>query len=211
VDPDADPPEDGPDEIHGSADDPLLAWEPDLAPLEDAPVPANDAAGIATETADSSKAAQIRQGLDDLVGAEASLESLQDSDGHDLARQLEIAGRLMSAGEVESALERLDGIYRKFPGDESLRKLTAEAEAAFIEKAYRHYLPPGKVPMLTRPMEELKQEKISPTEFFMLSRIDGTWDVRSIIRIAPMREADALRTLKLLRESGIIELKDPPR
>jgi len=55
----------------------------------------------------------------------------------------------------------------------------------------------------------LKAEDLSPSEFFMLSRIDGTWDIKSIIQIAPLRESDALRTLKRLRENGLIELKDP--
>jgi len=93
--------------------------------------------------------------------------------------------------------------------DDALRRLTAEAEAAFVEKAYRHYLPAHKIPALTRPMEELMSETLSPTEFYLLSRIDGVWDLKSIIQIAPLREADALRTLKRLRESGMIELREP--
>jgi hypothetical protein len=87
--------------------------------------------------------------------------------------------------------------------------MTAEAEAAFVERAYRHYLPPTKVPALTKPMEELECEALSPTEFFLLSRIDGSWDVKSIIQIAPLREADALRTLKRMRENGVIVLHEP--
>ena len=61
----------------------------------------------------------------------------------------------------------------------------------------------------SKPMDGLKAEDLSPSEFFMLSRIDGTWDIKSIIQIAPLRESDALRTLKRLRENGLIELKDP--
>ena len=78
-----------------------------------------------------------------------------------------------------------------------------------MEKAYRHFLPPSKVLALTRSMDGLKTEDLSPSEFFLLSRIDGTWDIKSIIQIAPLRESDALRTLKRLRENGLIELKDP--
>jgi hypothetical protein len=147
-------------------------------------------------------------------GAEATspsvdLELLEESDTHKLERRLERASQLMSQSEYESALEILDHIYQEFPGDESLRRLTSEAEAAFIEKAYRHYLPPKKIVHLKRSMEEMEAENLSPTEFFLLSRIDGSWDLKSIVQIAPLREADALKTLKRMREKGMIDLKDP--
>jgi uncharacterized protein DUF4388 len=122
---------------------------------------------------------------------------------------LEVARRLLNRGEFEAALEILDRAYKAQPADEALRRLLAEAEAAFVEKAYRHLLPPNKIVALARPVEELTAEHLSPPEFFLLSRIDGTWDVKSIIQITPLREVDVLRTLKRMREKGVIELKDP--
>jgi hypothetical protein len=122
---------------------------------------------------------------------------------------LEFARRLLNRGEFDSALEILDRAYRAQPGDEALRRLLAEAEASFVEKAYRHFLPPSKVVTLLQAAESLTAESLSPTEFFLLSRIDGTWDVKSIIQITPLREVDVLRTLKRMREKGLIDLKDP--
>jgi len=122
---------------------------------------------------------------------------------------LEFARRLLSRGEFDSALEILDRAYKAQPSDEALRRLLAEAEASFIEKAYRHFLPPTKIVTLHRVAESLTAEQLSPTEFFLLSRIDGTWDIRSIIQITPLREVDVLRTLKRMREKGLIDLKDP--
>jgi hypothetical protein len=121
---------------------------------------------------------------------------------------LEFARRLLNRGEFDSALDILDRAYKAQPGDEALRRLLAEAEASFVEKAYRHYLPPMKIVTLQRAAESLTAERLSPTEFFLLSRIDGTWDVKSIIQITPLREVDVLRTLKRMREKGLIELKD---
>jgi len=122
---------------------------------------------------------------------------------------LEFARRLLNRGEFDSALEILDRAYKAQPGDEALRRLLAEAEASFVEKAYRHFLPPSKIVTLRREVESLTAEQLSPTEFFLLSRIDGTWDVKSIIQITPLREVDVLRTLKRMREKGLIDLKDP--
>ena len=122
---------------------------------------------------------------------------------------LEFARRLLNRGEFDSALDILDRAYRSQPGDEALRRVLAEAEASFVEKAYRHYLPPSKVVTLSRDAGSLTGEHLSPTEFFLLSRIDGMWDVKSIIQITPLREVDVLRTLKRMREKGLIDLKDP--
>jgi hypothetical protein len=122
---------------------------------------------------------------------------------------LEFARRLLNRGDFDSALEILDRAYKAQPGDEALRRLLSEAEASFVEKSYKHYLPPSKIVTLQRAVETLTAEELSPTEFFLLSRIDGTWDVKSIIQITPLREVDVLRTLKRMREKGLIELKDP--
>jgi hypothetical protein len=122
---------------------------------------------------------------------------------------LEIARRLLNRGDFDSALDILDRAYKAQPGDEALRRLLAEAEASFVEKAYRHFLPPTKIVTLPRPMEFLTAERLSPSEFFLLSRIDGTWDIKSIIQITPLREVDALRVLKRMREKGLIDLRDP--
>ena len=136
------------------------------------------------------------------------VEPADSSEAYQLAHRLERARLKIREGELESALDILDTLYKEHPGDESLRRLTAEAEAAFVDKAYRYFLPPNKILRLTRPVESLATEGISPTEFFLLSRVDGTWDVKSIVQIAPLRETDTLRTLKRMREAGVIELID---
>ncbi len=123
--------------------------------------------------------------------------------------ELELARAAMADGEYDVALDTLDRLYREQPDDDALRRLTAEAEAAFVDRAYELYVPAQKVPVLTRPVAELAAEAMSPHDFFLLSRIDGSWDVRSIIQVSPLREVDALRTLKRMREQGVIKLHDP--
>ena len=162
-------------------------------PIEGGAAPAHPPeSSPGTEPADGTK-----------VSASAPHQSLASPEA-----ELEAARALMGRGEFEGALEILNAQYRTHPGEESLRRLVAEAEAAFIEKAYRYFVPPHKIPVLRRPAESLTGEALSPVEFFLLSRFNGTWDVRSIIQIAPIREVEALRTLKRLREKGYIDLKD---
>src|SRR5262245_20059224 len=49
---------------------------------------------------------------------------------------LEVARRLLNRGDFDAALEILDRAYKTQPADEALRRLLAEAEATFVEKAY---------------------------------------------------------------------------
>jgi hypothetical protein len=126
-----------------------------------------------------------------------------------LQPQLAAAGELVGRGEYDAALDILNTAYRTHPEDRALGRLLAEAEAAFVEKAYRRYLPPSTIPVLKRAPEGLESERLTPEEFFLLSRIDGTWDVKSIIQISPIREVDALRALKRMHEKGFIELREP--
>lgn len=126
-----------------------------------------------------------------------------------LEQDLAEARRRIDGGEFDGALDLLESRYRAEPGSEALRRLLAEAELAFVEKAYRHYLPAEKILALGKPVEFLAGEPLSPAEYFLLSRIDGTWDVKSIVQITPLREVEALRTLKRMRERGLVVLRDP--
>jgi hypothetical protein len=61
--------------------------------------------------------------------------------------------------------------------------------------------------VLTKPMEELMSFPFTPPEAFIVSRINGMWDVRSIARISPFPESDVLRMFQKLRKSGVISFK----
>lgn len=84
------------------------------------------------------------------------------------------------------------------------------AEPAFEDSA--DTLPPSNiaptaVPLLTKPMEELMNHSFTPNEAFIVSRINGMWDVRSITRISPFPEGEVLRTFDKLQKSGVVTFK----
>jgi hypothetical protein len=115
----------------------------------------------------------------------------------------------MTRGESEEAMTLLESAHQAGLRSSELSALGEEAERYFIERAYRHYLPPGKIPVLKRPLESLMNEALSPAEMFLVSRVNGSWDLRAIVSISPLREVEALRALKRLRERGVIDLVDP--
>lgn len=68
-------------------------------------------------------------------------------------------------------------------------------------------IPPGAVPTLTKPMEELMSFAFTPNEAFIVSRINGLWDVRSIARISPFSESEVTRVFAKLQSSGVVSFK----
>ena len=119
---------------------------------------------------------------------------------------MEAAKELIKSGDSEGALVILEKARRATGKNPEMNALIQVAEEHFIDKAYRHYLPPKKIPVLKKPLESLVNQDLSPEEGFLVSRVNGSWDLRSIITISPLREVDALRAFKKLRERGIIDL-----
>jgi len=126
-----------------------------------------------------------------------------------LSQELTLVKAMLRDSKYVEALELLNKVYDAQPNNTSVAELLKKTEAAFIDKAYRHFLPAAKIPVLNCAPQELESQNLSPSEFFLLSRIDGSWDVKSIIQVAPLREVDALLTLKRMRERGVIDLREP--
>jgi|KBSSwiStaDraftv2_1062776.scaffolds.fasta_scaffold130118_2 hypothetical protein len=127
----------------------------------------------------------------------------------DLQPVLEAVRACMQRGEAEEALALVDGAHEAGLRSPELLAIAREAERYFIERAYRHYLPPTRILVLKRPLESLMNEALSPAEMFLVTRVNGAWDLRSIVSISPLREVEALRALKRLRERGVIDLVEP--
>jgi hypothetical protein len=62
----------------------------------------------------------------------------------------------------------------------------------------------GSIPRLTKPMDELMSWSFTPNEAFIVSRINGLWDVKSIVKISPFSEREVLRVFQKLHEGGVI-------
>jgi hypothetical protein len=54
---------------------------------------------------------------------------------------------------------------------------------------------------------KLKDLDLSPQEKYLLSRIDGTRELKAIIRVSPVRELDALKFFHKAIEERLITLR----
>jgi hypothetical protein len=86
--------------------------------------------------------------------------------------------------------------------------LIAVAEARDRERTLRT-VPLTKVPVLTIDMVALTRERFDPQEGFVLSRVNGQWDIQSILKLCPMAEEDALLIFARLIERRVVELRNP--
>src|SRR5262245_13391036 len=107
-------------------------------------------------------------------------------------------GEAVQAYEAVLALDRLNQNAKK--------GLLAAVEARDRERALRS-VPLDKIPVLAVDMATLTRERFDPQEGFVLSRVNGQWDVRSILKLCPMEEQDALLIFARLLERRVIELR----
>ena len=82
--------------------------------------------------------------------------------------------------------------------------LIAVAEARERERALKR-IPLDKVPILKMDMAVLTKQNFDPQEGFVLSRVNGQWDVQSILTLGPRAEDDALMIFARLLERKVIE------
>jgi len=110
-------------------------------------------------------------------------------------------GRFDAALEAYEKVLTLDGVNQA-----AKKGLLAVAEARQRVKAARK-IPLDKVPVLRLTAMALSQQHFDPQEGFVLSRINGQWDVRSLLKLVPMPEDEVLLIFTRLLERQVIDLK----
>jgi len=93
------------------------------------------------------------------------------------------------------------------PNHPKIRTAIKGAETVILGELRNQGLLETKVPKVSKALEEITQMNFSPNEGFILSRINGTWDIGSLIKISPIRETDAMLIFYKLWRDGIIALE----
>lgn len=118
-----------------------------------------------------------------------------------------IAQQSMQKNEFETALRHMRAARALDPDN---RKIVAEAvkiEDQIRAAVERSGVLPTSIPVLARTMEELTQLKISPQEGFLLTRLNGVYDLKSIVNISSMNPLDAQLAVWKLLKAGHIRLE----
>ena len=107
--------------------------------------------------------------------------------------------------DPEAALLIIQKALEQQPNNPEAQSLLPAAEEKYVKRVYESGgLSPRSVPRLLVSPSEMTNQQIDPQEGFVLSRINGSWDVQAILSICPFREADCLRMIRKLMDRGII-------
>ncbi|MFQ5525742.1 MAG: DUF4388 domain-containing protein [Thermoanaerobaculia bacterium] len=113
---------------------------------------------------------------------------------------------LLKTDHYEQAIGHFRAGLNLDPHNEKIRARVAAVEGEIEKRLRGEGLHPDSVPKLLRSMEELAALEISPHEGFILSRVNGTYDIQTILKISPMPAIDALLVFRNLRTAGHIGL-----
>jgi hypothetical protein len=112
-------------------------------------------------------------------------------------------GRLRQ-GDRAGALAMAAQALHQDPSDSEVRKTFSHAERARVCEVAKQLLARHRVPRRVR--DATPDLNLTTNELALAGRIDGRWDLLSLVRSAPMREAEALLAFARLAEVGVVEL-----
>jgi hypothetical protein len=114
----------------------------------------------------------------------------------------------LKLGVYESAARHLGAATSLDPHNRELALVIKELESEVMAGLENDGVKDEKVPVLETTLDDLRAMSFSPEEGFILSRINGTSDIASIVKISPLSEIDSLLVFWKLSQSGQISLKD---
>lgn len=129
-------------------------------------------------------------------------ETVGDEVDHFLRR-----GRALLAESPETAWRMFKAAAELDPSDGRPRDALRQVEEKLLSSLARDGIEPHRIPILKIPISDLTKFSFTPHEGFIISRINGSWDVKSIMKISPIREMEVLLTFKKLVADGIIGWK----
>ena len=114
---------------------------------------------------------------------------------------------LMEKRKYREAIGVFQGVLRLDPQNASADAQIELAEGALCQEYYRSSIPADKVPYLIVSEHSLARHNLTHQEGFVASRVNGTWDIRSIIMLSPLREIETLQILENLMKMSLIALR----
>jgi tetratricopeptide (TPR) repeat protein len=120
---------------------------------------------------------------------------------------LKAAQGYMQQKNYEQALRHLRAAKSLDPESKEVQEAMQKGEKTMREELERAGVTLTSVPKLAISMDQLTTVKISPQEGFMLTRINGSYDIQSIVKITPMPQLDALLVFWKLHQAGHIKLE----
>jgi hypothetical protein len=114
---------------------------------------------------------------------------------------------LMKSCNYREAISVFQDTLKLDPQNTAVPEQIDQAEKALCQEYYQKTIPPGKIPCFLISESSLTSCCLTHEEGFVASRVNGTWDVKSIVMLSPLRELEVLQILDKLLNLGLIALK----
>jgi len=133
-----------------------------------------------------------------------SLEEPAIEDGLSTAEIVDYARKLLEVGNASEAEEAARKAHALSANAETA-ELLRQAESALLAQL-RQELMSAKVPSLLVSATDLKDLQLSAPEKYLLSRVNGTRQLASIVNASPIQELEALKSFHRFVQSGWVKL-----
>jgi hypothetical protein len=141
------------------------------------------------------------------AAAAAAHAPAPDLDGdEEIASFLNRAQQALRSRDFEKAQRLLKAAQNLDPNHPRVRSAVKGAESVIVSELRNGGIIDSRVPRVSKSFDEITGMNFTPNEGFLLSRINGTWDIGSLVKISPIREPDALLIFYKLWKDGIIAL-----
>ena len=122
------------------------------------------------------------------------------------AALLAAAREALGHGDLEVTVRRLKAAASLEPHDRELLREVADAEGEVRDRLAADGLERDAVPVVDTDPQRIASLELSPSEGFILSRIDGRSTLGAIVKISPLPELDALLVFWKLIRAGYLRL-----
>lgn len=114
--------------------------------------------------------------------------------------------RHLAAQEYESAVRFMRAARSLDPDDPNIAHAADRGERTIRTLLQAEGLVLDAVPKLTLRPEEISRVRVSAKAGFLLSRVNGSYDIASILKISPMTQLEALLVFRELVRAGLLKL-----
>jgi hypothetical protein len=123
-----------------------------------------------------------------------------------IEKSLKAASERMAEGRYDAAMAAYEYVLALDSLNQEAKKgLLAVADGRRRQRIGRR-VPLERIPVVSIGSMALTQHSFDPQEGFLLSRINGEWNVRSILKLCPLPEDQALEIFARLLDRRVIEL-----
>jgi len=138
------------------------------------------------------------------VKEQAPFEETPVSETDEVHSLLSRAQHALKDKEYEKAQRLLKAAENLDPSQSGVRSAIKGAEAVILADLYQQGITDSKIPRISKPINEITTMNFTPNEGFILSRINGQWNLGALMKISPIRESEAMLIFYKLWKDGVI-------